>query len=97
MQKLPRQLSFEQLQPKWASAIDPVITNPICNGLQLVNIKLSAGVNTIDHKLGRKLIGYIITSIYDTTSNIVRQNSQIPERTIVLNSSAGTTIDIYVY
>ncbi len=97
MNKLPRQLPIEQLQNKWAAILDPVITNPICNGIQLTDIKLSTGVNTIDHKLGRKINGYIITSMYDVAASIFRQASQMPEKTIVLNSSAGTTIDLYVY
>jgi hypothetical protein len=97
MTKLPRQLPADQLQSKWAAIIDPVITNPITAGLQLTSIKLSIGVNTIDHKLNRKLQGYIVSSMYDTYSNIFRQASQMPETTIVLNSSAATTIDLYVW
>lgn len=97
MTKLPRQLAPEQLQSKWAAIIDPVITNPICNGIQLTSIKLSAGVNTINHKLGRKCQGYIVTSIYEASSEIYRMPSQMPELTLVLSSTDECTIDIYTF
>lgn len=97
MTKLPRQLSPDQLQSKWAAVLDPVITNPFNNGIQLTGIKLSSGINTINHKLSRKCQGYVITSTYEASSEIYRLPSSMPEATLVLSSTDQCTIDIYVY
>ena len=97
MVKLPRQLPLDQLQSKWASVIDPVLANPICNGIQLTDVTLSIGVNTINHKLGRKLNGYIITGMHGAYSQIYDSTSTMPTLTLILNSSAATSVSIYVY
>lgn len=111
MVKLPRQLSLDQLQTKWASIIDPVITNPTNQGLLLTNIKLISGTNTINHKLGRDLQGWIVVrrrqflvastptayDIYDT-----QDTNQMQSLTLKLTCSQGTQanpviIDLEVY
>lgn len=111
MEKLPRQLPIDQLQTKWAAAIDPVITNPTNQGLLLQGIKLISGNNTINHKLGRTLQGWSIVrrrqflvatvptayDIYDT-----QDTNQMPKLTLTLTCSQGTQanpvlVDIEVY
>lgn len=98
MAKLPQQLDLPKMQTTWASAIDPVINNPIINGLILQNISLTTGTNVINHKLGRKLQGWYITrvrssvTIYDT-----QDSNQTPELTLILVASAPATINLAVF
>lgn len=91
-------LTISQLQTNWAQLLNPVIDNPISAGLLLNRIQLVTGVNVINHKLGRKLQGWVVVrqraaaNLYDTQdSNIM------PALTLQLTSSASVTIDLYVF
>jgi hypothetical protein len=83
------------MQNKWKSILDPIISYPPNSGLILQNIKLNAGSNIINHKLGQKLQGWKIirqrasASIYDD-----QDNNNMPDLTLILVSSAPTTIDL---
>lgn len=90
---------LSMLQTKWASELNPLLTNPILSGVQLKRITLATGANSINHKLGRKLQGWIITrwigssaSVYDT-----QDSNSMPELTLNLTSSGTVSVDIYVY
>lgn len=95
--KLPQRLPLEQMQVNWATAIDPVLSNPIVNGNQLKSIALVSGINSINHKLGRKPQGYLVTRMFGSFAQIYEITSQQPELTLQLNSSTSTMVDIYVY
>ena len=41
--------------------------NPLLDGHLLENIELDAGDNAINHRLGRRLRGWIVTRLYDPT------------------------------
>lgn len=98
MARLPQQLPYEQLMPKWAAILNPVIACPIINGLLLEDISLETGANVINHKLGRKLIGWIIVrqnadaSIYD-----MQEFNQMPQLTLNLTSSADCNVSLWVF
>ena len=99
MQLLPQQLTFPQLMTKWASILNPVLSNPILASSILPNITLSAGNNVINHKLGRNLQGWKITrmrgvfaQVYDT-----QDSNQTPQLTLNLNASTGVIIDLEVF
>jgi len=98
MVRLPQQLPFEQLQPKWAAAINPVLANPIVNGLMLSNVALTTGTNSINHKLGRNLQGWFIVGIngpaqiYDTQAS-----NQMPQLTLNLTSDSDVICNIWVF
>ena len=94
---LPQKQTLEQLSTKWAAAINPVLNNPIVKGVQLTGINLVAGDNAISHKLQIKPNGYIITSMYNSFAQIYTIPSNMPTLTLILNASAPTTVDIYVY
>jgi hypothetical protein len=86
------------LQTTWAQKLDPVLENQLINGLLLQSIYLTIGDNVINHMLGRKLTGWIITrkrsnsNIYDT-----QDNNPVPKLTLTLNASANCIVDLYVY
>lgn len=85
------------METSWASQLNPVLSNPIIQGVLQKNITLSAGTNIINHKLGRTIQGYIITGMHGAYSQIYDTNSTTPALTILLNSSVTTTIDIYCF
>jgi myo-inositol-1-phosphate synthase len=90
---------LSMLQTKWASELNPILTNPISNGILIKGINLVAGANVVNHKLGRKLQGWIVTrwnggvaNVYDT-----QDSNQMQQLTLNLNSSANVSIDLYVF
>ena len=99
MQLLPQQVTFPQLITKWASIINPILSNPASNPSILNNVKLIAGNNSVPHKLGTKLQGWYITRMQGNYSQIYdTQNSNpYPALNINLNSSAAVTVDILVF
>lgn len=87
-----------QLQANIVKAISPLLQNPALYGLLLTSQFLGTGANTLLHKLGRPLQGWVIVrqrslaSVYDT------QDAQSePETFLTLVASAPVTVDLYVF
>lgn len=86
------------MQNQWSSQLNPLLDNAIVQGIFLNNIQLSSGNNSIDHKLGHILRGWIITrkrgpaEIYDTQAT-----NSIPSLRLNLNASADVNVDLYVF
>lgn len=85
------------LQTGWAQQLNPVINNPISQGILINNVKLNVGNNTINHRLSRKLQGYIVIGMRGAFTQIYQTASLTPQLTLVLNSSAVATVDLYVF
>ena len=99
MQQLPQKLPYDLLQTKWASALNPVLKNPIVNGVLSQQITLTTGNNIVNHRLGRPLTGWYITrmrgvfaQVYDT-----QDSNQTPELTLLLNSSGNVVVDLFCF
>lgn len=98
MARLPRKLNWNQAETIWASEIEPIISNPIMQGIALKDISLITGTNVINHKLGRSLLGWFITRIKaDSLIHDSQDTNQTPQLTLTLVSSAPTTISLWVY
>lgn len=86
------------MQSGWASLLNPLLSNPVNNGILLKSLVIKSGSNVINHKLGRKLQGWIIVrkrasaDIYDT-----QDSNTTPTLTLSLQSSADVIIDLYVF
>jgi len=85
------------MQTSWAATLNPVIALPWNSGI-LIDATLGVGQNIINHKLGRKLQGWIVVrktaaaSIYDS------QNTNAnPDVTLVLFSDSACTIKLLVF
>jgi hypothetical protein len=85
------------MQNAWASALNPLFSAQ--NQSQILeNVALINGTTRVNHKLGRKLIGWHIVrqrasaSIYDT-----QDTNPTPEIDLVLVSSANVTVNIEVF
>lgn len=78
--------------------LNPIFNTPTLGGNLLTNQTLAAGANTINHGLGRNLNGWQIVrqrasaSIWDSQDTNKMQNL-----TLILNSSAPVTVDLYVF
>jgi hypothetical protein len=71
---------------------------PFMNGVQIENVTLASGDNTIYHGLKRPVVGYFILSqsaaatIYDK----INSSSERKEK-LILNSSASVVISLWVF
>jgi len=89
---------FQLLQSRWGSILNPIINNPTNNSSVLKGIKLTAGNNTINHLLSRKLQGWSIVRlnagaiIYDN-----QDSNPTPDKTLILVSDLACTVDIMVF
>lgn len=102
MPKLPIQLtddlSLSLMQTKWASIINPFLGNPSNSALIIPNVALVTGSNTINHKLGQKLQGWVVignnasTTFYDSQAS-----NQQPDLTLVLVASGACTVSLLVF
>jgi hypothetical protein len=97
MANLPLKLDLPQMQVQWAAALNPVIANPVTNGLQLTGIALINGTTVINHKLSRKMQGWFITDIDGVASIYKPKTSPFNATTLTLVSSAAVTVSIWVY
>lgn len=86
------------MQTRWASQLNPLLANPLTAGRLIRNVELSTGANTINHGLGRKLQGWVLTrlraaaQIYD-----MQDSSIIPNLTLTLVSDANVAVDLWVF
>jgi len=96
MALLSTKLPWELAQPKWASILNPVLSLPILGGNQIDSIVMTASTpKTINHLLQRLPQGWFLVDNM-ANANIWRTKSWTTT-TITLESSADTTISIYVY
>ncbi len=86
---------FQLMQNSWATDIDPVLQNPIVNGLLLKNVALINGVNVINHKLGRMQQGWILIDINGAAQ--VYRSAPLGPLTLTLTSNAVVTVSLYVF
>ena len=90
--------SLTLLQTAWATQLNPVLGLPQSSGVILKSISLTAGDNTIDHRLGRDLQGWQLIRIRAAATIYDKQDSnQLKSRTLVLNSSAPVVVDLFVF
>lgn len=87
-----------QLQDNISNALTPILKNPQVDGYILSKVTLVSGSNLINHGLDRELQGWFIVrqrasaSIYDA-----QDSNATPAKTLILTSSAGVVVDIYVF
>ena len=95
---LPLKQPWDMAQTTWSTQLNPVISNEIVNGLLLQSVALNAGMNVINHTLGRKLVGWFPTRIRASATFYDQQDSnQTPALTLNLVSSAAVVADLWVY
>lgn len=88
---------LSMMQTRWASLINPLLSNVLSEASLLKNIALSSGLNTINHLQGRVLNGYIVVGMHGAYAQIFDVPSPLPKLTLLLNASAPTIIDLAVF
>jgi hypothetical protein len=89
---------FQLLQNSWATVLNPIVNNPSNQSILLKNIVLASGDNTINHLLGRALQGWIVIRKSAAADIFDKQSAnQMPDKTLVLNSSAAVTVSLEVF
>lgn len=98
MALLAQKLPLDQMQTKWAAAINPVLSNALIDGQLLEGIKLVNGVTVINHGLGRKLQGWFIVGINAAATVFDNQaTNQMPQLTLSLTSNAACTVSLWCF
>lgn len=89
---------LNQLQQNIFNAVNPVIQNPLVNGIILKDVILGSGTNVINHLLGRTLQGWFPTRISASATFYDKQSiNKTPETTLILVASAPCTVSLYVF
>lgn len=89
-------IPYAQMLTKWSAILNPLIANPITQGIQIQSISLAANTPLeINHGLGRSPIGWFLTDI-TTAANVFRTDVFNPTN-ITLEASANTVISIWIY
>jgi hypothetical protein len=95
---LSPRLSWDLANPKWAATLNPIIGNPLVNGILLKDVKVVSGANVINHTLGRDLQGYFVVM---NNANVTFYDSQATNSmsalTLILNASGAAKITLYVF
>lgn len=86
---------FSYMQTRWKSALDPVLANPLINGLQLTDVSLSIGTTVINHRLGRKQQGWFLTDVNGAAQ--IYRSQALNDTTLTLTSDAAVTVSLLVY
>ena len=93
---LPQKLPYELMLTKWAAQLNPVLANPIIQGIAIDSILLDANVpKVIPIKLGRVQQGWLITD--NLAFCKIKRTAGFNATTLTLESDADTTISIWVY
>lgn len=95
MANLPQQLPISQMQTRWASQLNPLLSRPANNSSLLTDIELNTGVNVINHLLGKKMQGWIIIDI-DAAITYYR-SAPMNDLTLTLTCSGPATVSIEVF
>lgn len=83
------------MQNSWKSKIDPALELPMTKGFIIPNVILNVGVNVINHKLGRKQQGWIISDI-NAAATLFR-SAAFNDTTLTLTSNAVALANIWVF
>lgn len=87
--------AVDQMQTKWKSELDPILTNSILAGLQLTNIRLYTGANYINHRLGRNQLGWFLTD-QDGLAQVYR-SGPFNDVSLTLTSNANVNVSLWVF
>ena len=96
MASLQQQLPWEASRTVWAQQLNPVIANPIVQGVAITSVTLDANTpKTFSTTLNRMQQGWFLTDIMSAAK--VWRTEAFNTTTITLEADADTTISIWVY
>ncbi len=88
-----------RLQENVSDMFNQLVNNPRLSGILIENVDLVFGqVTTVDHGLGRKIVGFEIVYKNNSVEVWAEDSKQIlPLRTLVLDTNADATVNLWVY
>ena len=94
--QLSSSLPWQEANPKWASALNPILANLLMQGSQFGPIVFVANTpQTLNHYLGKMQNGFFVTD-QNAAASIYR-TQPFNSKTITLESSANVTIQLWCY
>lgn len=88
---------IQRLQDALSKVFNAIQTKQILDGRLIEDIELvSASANELDHGLQRPVRGWIVVG-KNADSNVWTSESEIPNRTLILNASADVTISLWIF
>jgi hypothetical protein len=90
--------SMNLIQDRIIDAVTPILGKEILDSEILHGVVLSSGANTVDHKLGRDLVGWVVTrinaaiTIFDTQAT-----NPLPHKNLKLTTSGAAIVDLLVF
>lgn len=93
---LQQRLPYELMLTAWAQQINPLLANPIMQGVAITGVTLAATTPiNIPTTLNRTQQGWFLT---DNTANAVVWRTQpFNTTTLILEASVATTINLWVF
>lgn len=92
---LPLKLPWDLAQNRWATDLDPLIKNVLTQGTLISNIKITNGVNIINHLLSKKQTGFFITDI--NAAAVIYRSQPLNDKTLTLTSNATCIISVWMF
>lgn len=86
---------LQLLQTRWASQINPVLSNKLVQGQLLENITLVTGANTINHLLSRQQVGWMLVD-QDAAASVYR-SQPLNNKTLTLTTDADVVVKLWVF
>lgn len=86
---------FQLMQSQWATSINPLLRNPLVNGVLLENVPLVMGDNVINTLLSRKQRGWFMVD--QTAAADIYRSGPFNAQTLTLNASAPCTVSLWMF
>jgi hypothetical protein len=83
------------LQTSWSAQLNPLLKDPLNNGLLLKSVPLASGSNVINHRLGRMLQGWYVVDI--NAAITIYRSAPKSALTLTLTASGTATVDLFVF
>jgi|TARA_R100001443_G_scaffold33383_3_gene47301 hypothetical protein len=89
---------IDQLQSNIRTAISPLLSLPFADGVHKTDVALGTSDTLVDHGLGRKFVGYIITKQNADTSVFESSTTNnFPDVQMILKAGATVTVDLFFF
>ena len=91
--------NINQIQENIEQVLEPFIINPILNGVLIKEVNIVSGTTTnIEHKLGRKPLGWIVTrKRADSRVWDLNDTNTAQDKTLSLTCSSNVKIDLWIF
>ena len=95
MALLPLKLPWISASDRWATIINPVMALPPNQGTLVSNVKLIVGTNVVNHLLGKKQQGWLITDINGSAK--IYRSAAFNALTLTLVSDTAVTVSFWMF